>query len=246
MADIKSATVDPGTWITQEHYVERQMDNSAITSAHPDDTLLLAGPPRFSTDPEFINRLVPIGHAANIGVSESSPVQMVPTIGSGRHFPMRSKNPVSLNIGRFWVRGRSLLRVLYTHYVQARLNVARLDDAAAYEAYTEADYGNLQSELFYMPFGLALMVRDKSRGHIAAYYFELCMIQGRQFSIGAGSPSIMDSVSIVADRMRMMPTDSIRPHSTHTDAPSDLTIQSSILGSVVSSDESYIPSLSTR
>ena len=34
-------------WNSQKNNVERLMDNASYTSAHPDDTLVLAGPPRF-------------------------------------------------------------------------------------------------------------------------------------------------------------------------------------------------------
>ena len=34
------------TWRMQDNYVERIMDNAAYTAAHPDDTLVMAGPPR--------------------------------------------------------------------------------------------------------------------------------------------------------------------------------------------------------
>ena len=33
-------------WKFQNSYIERLMDHSALTTAHPDDTLILAGPPR--------------------------------------------------------------------------------------------------------------------------------------------------------------------------------------------------------
>ena len=38
------------SWRSQRNNVERHMDNAAYTSAHPDDTLVLAGPPRFSDE----------------------------------------------------------------------------------------------------------------------------------------------------------------------------------------------------
>ena len=37
------------TWVFQESYVERLMDNAAYSAAHPDDTLVLAGPARISS-----------------------------------------------------------------------------------------------------------------------------------------------------------------------------------------------------
>ena len=46
-------TTNPNNWRFQDNYVERLMDNAAFTSAHPDDTLVLAGPPRFTgTNPQ--------------------------------------------------------------------------------------------------------------------------------------------------------------------------------------------------
>ena len=37
-----SVVTTPNTWNFQQSHVERLMDHAALTSAHPDDTLILA------------------------------------------------------------------------------------------------------------------------------------------------------------------------------------------------------------
>ena len=41
-----NVTTDLSNWKYQDNYVERIMDNAAYTAAHPDDTIVLVGPPR--------------------------------------------------------------------------------------------------------------------------------------------------------------------------------------------------------
>ncbi len=50
-------------WQFQNSYIERLMDHAALTAAHPDDTLILAGPPRYVNQKadEIFGRMLPFG-----------------------------------------------------------------------------------------------------------------------------------------------------------------------------------------
>ena len=71
-------------WKYQDQYVERIMENAAYTSAHPDDTLVIAGPPRMKDI--AANRMYPVGMMQAFQASTQKPMVPVQTIGSGRSF----------------------------------------------------------------------------------------------------------------------------------------------------------------
>jgi hypothetical protein len=199
----RPVTEDLSTWVAQQHYVERLMENSAFTAAHPDDTLVLAGPARFGGNAEdFIDRLLPIGSMMNFTMAANAPVQPLTAIGSGRTFFVRGKGNITFSIGRLFVNGRNLLRVLYTEAIQAGLDIQAMDDPAmAGPSNTEQYVVNLDSELFYIPFGMACLFRDKSRKPVGAFYIELAMLNTYNLGIASGQAMIMENVNGVADRV---------------------------------------------
>ena len=202
----RPVTEDLSTWVAQQHYVERLMENSAFTAAHPDDTLVLAGPARFGdsglSTQDFVDRLLPIGSMMNFTMAANAPVQPLTSIGSGRTFFVRGKGNITFSIGRLFVNGRNLLRVLYTEAIQQGLNIQNMDDPAmAGPSNTEQYVVNLDSELFYIPFGMACLFRDKARKPIGAFYIELAMLNTYNLGIASGQAMIMENVNGVADRV---------------------------------------------
>ncbi len=198
----KNITQSLDTWTAQQNYVERAMDNSALTAGHPDTTLVLAGPARY-TGKDVIEKLTPIGALINFQISSNVPLQPMQQIGSGRTFYTRGKGNVSFSIQRLFVNGRSLLRVLKTVAIQDGIPIQHMDDPAmAGDSGDDPFVFNLDSELFYIPFGLAILFQDKTRRPIGAIYLESTMIQAHSISVSAGQGMIMESVSGVADRGR--------------------------------------------
>lgn len=199
------------TWKMQDNYVERLMDNSAFTSAHPDDTLVLAGPARrhvsAGDSTSFASSLLPLGMIQNFSIGQQVPVQPMMSIGSGRSFYSRSKAQTSWTASRMFVNGRNLLRALYTQAVQAGIDVSSFDDPVTDPSSPNAQFfANLDSELFYVPIGLAVLFRDKVHNQIAAVYLELCMISGWNIGFTAGQSFIAESVNGLADRLVSMGT----------------------------------------
>ena len=194
------------TWKMQDNYVERLMDNASFTSAHPDDTLVLAGPARHNVKANnaesFASALLPIGMLQNFSASQSKPTSPMMSIGSGRQFFVSGKAQTNWNISRLFVNGRNLLRVLHTQAVQANIDVSTFDDMVTDPSNSNAQFfGNLDSELFYVPFGLAVLFRDKVHHQIAAFYIELCMITSWNISFSAGQSFIAEGVGGLADRI---------------------------------------------
>lgn len=205
------------TWKFQESYVERVMDNAAYTAAHPDDTLVLAGPARKSGLREGGARsLLAIGMLQAVNFTQSKPTQPMMAIGSGRSFYVSGKAQTQWTMGRLFVNGRNLLRVLYHNAVAGGIDPSQFDDVATESSATgQKFFINLDSELFLIPMGLGSVFRDKSHGYCGGFFAELCMITSYAIGWNAGQNLILENVSGMADRLVPFGADSpsgIRPH----------------------------------
>ncbi len=203
-------------WDSGENYVERVMDNAAYTSAHPDDTLVLIGPPRFTSD----GPLVAVGMLQAFQVSQQRQVTPMQTIGSNRSFFLAGKSAVQFQIGRLFVRGNNLLRALYSNVKNAGVDLKTFGTSpvedGAYDAQpifknsegiaagVAGDSGyvaNLDSEMFLVPFGMKCEFRDKQGSALGAFYLELCVINSFTVGVNAGQNMILENVSGMADRL---------------------------------------------
>lgn len=198
-------TKNLGTWNFQRHHVERPLDNSAYDAAHPDDTLLLAGPARkqvASSRRSSSRSLMALGMFQNFSVQTSVPVTPVMAIGSGRSFFLRGKSQSRWTIQRCLINGRNLLRALYHNAVEAGIAADRFDDPAAFDGQPDSQaFLNLDSELFYIPFGIAAIFRTKSHTSLMSFYLEVCMIDSWGTQIAAGNNMIAESVTGLCDRV---------------------------------------------
>lgn len=192
-------------WDAQQNSVERHTDNAAYTSAHPDDTLLLAGPPRMAdsstAETSGWKSLLAIGMVQSFQFGSQKPTQMMQAIGSGRGFFLSGKSQTSWNIARLFCNGRNLLRVLYHNAIAGGVNVAKFDDRPVAETKLETFFTNLDSELFYVPFGIGAIFRSKMKDLIGAMYLELCAIQSYSTGYTAGQGIVMENVSGLCDRV---------------------------------------------
>jgi hypothetical protein len=199
-----------GSWKSQQNNVERLMDNAAYTSAHPDNTLVLAGPPRFMDaashlqDTTGFASLLAVGMMQTFQITSQKPTQPLQAIGSGRVYFVSGKSQTTWRIGRLFCNGRNLLRVCYHNAVAGGLQVQSLDDPpVAFGAKNQFSpyYINLDSELYYVPFGLGVIFKDKAQDLIGAFYVELCMISTYTIGFTAGQNMIMEDVSGLCDRL---------------------------------------------
>lgn len=196
------------SWQFQSNYVEREMDNAAYSAAHPDDTLVLAGPPRKGTilttggkATSSPGSMLAIGMLQSIQFTQTKPTQPMMAIGSGRSFFVSGKAQTQWTIARLFVNGRNLLRVLYHNAVSASgMDVSKFDDPAAKSANSNF-FINLDSELYYIPFGLACFFRNKTHDLVGSFYSELSMINSYAVQANAGQNMILENVSGLADRL---------------------------------------------
>lgn len=193
-------------WNFQSSFVEREMDNSAYTVAHADDSLVLAGPARMASLGANMGRgpgiasLLAIGATPQISFSSSKPTQPLMAIGSGRSFYVSGKSQTQWNMSRLWMNGRNLLRVLYHSAIASGIDVSKFDDPVSLRR-NGTFFINLDSELFYIPFGFAVLMRSKAKDPVASFYVEAAMVNSWGGALTAGGSSTMESVSGVADRL---------------------------------------------
>lgn len=200
-----SVTTRSSNWGFQNSSIERLMDHAALTSAHPDNTLILAGPPRYQDGAngsnDFFSKLLPLGMVQNFQVGQTLPVNPMMAIGSSRSFYLIGKAQGSASIARLFCNGRNLTRALHTNLHQdTNFNPVNLDDPAA-TGINPNTYFNLDSELFRVPLGLACFFYDKLHNSLGAFYLELCQIQSWALGFGAGQNMILENVNLLFDRL---------------------------------------------
>ena len=187
-------------WNPQNSCIERLTDNAAYTSAHPDDTLVLVGPARYSD--LGADTLTPVGMLQGLQVSQQKPVTPLQTIGSGRTYFLSGKTSVSWGCSRLFAKGNNLSRALYSNLTAANGNLPTFNDAEPAASSTRPNsVFNLDSELFLVPFGIAVAFRDKSGFSLGAFYLELCMIQSYSMQLASGQNVIMENVQGACDRV---------------------------------------------
>jgi len=200
-----NAVTEATNWNFQNSYVERLMDHSALTAAHPDDTLILAGPARYLTaNASHIayETMLPLGMVQNMQITSQNPVIPAQAVGSGRYFYLVGKPNHGANIARLFVKGRNLLRALYTNAIVAGINPANFDDRAMWGADGKDMFvANMDSELFKIPFGLAVFFRDKIHDALGALYMEACLLTNWSLGVTAGQSMIMENVNVISDRI---------------------------------------------
>lgn len=206
MANGIGITKGTESWQFQSHYVEREMDNAAYSAAHPDDTLVLAGPPRKATigdgkGTSSPSSMLAIGMLQSVQFTQTKPTQPMMAIGSGRSFFVSGKAQTQWTIARLFVNGRNLLRVLYHNAVSSSdMDVTKFDDPAA-KSKNSNYFINLDSELYYVPFGLACFFRNKTHDLVGSFYAELAMLNSYAIQANAGQNMILENVSGLADRL---------------------------------------------
>lgn len=200
------------TWSFQQSYVERVMDNAAYTAAHPDDTLVMAGPARKFGLTQGASNLLAIGMLQAVNFTQTKPTQPMMAIGSGRSFYVSGKAQTQWTMGRLFVNGRNLLRVLYHNAVSGGIDPSQFDDVATdTNAVGKKYFINLDSELFLIPFGLAAVFRDKSHGFCGGFFAELSMITSYAIGWNAGQNLVLENVSGMSDRLLPFGSDSSPP-----------------------------------
>ena len=205
--------------------IERLMDDATYSSAHPDDTLVIAGPPRLGSPDASGNHsygdLAAVGMLQNISVNQQKPFQPLMSIGSSRSFFVGGKAQGSAQIQRLFMNTSNLLRRLYHNVTDAERAGGGAINPYTSTISQDNEPGNsqntnylinLDSEFFLIPFGLGVLFKNKARGGIGGFYMELCVIPNFSVSVQAGQSMIMEGCSLFFDRvvpLQVSSTDSL-------------------------------------
>jgi hypothetical protein len=216
MADTKKVG-KYGDWATSTNAsIERIMDNAAYSSAHPDDTIVLVGPPRLNLNAAEGNGygdLAAVGMVQSISVNQSKPFQPMMAIGSSRSFYLGGKAQGSAQIGRLFLNTDNLLKRLYLNNIGVGeangdgnnangVDPAKLDSANPAGAVGTRNFLiNLDSEFFLIPFGMGVIFKNKARQMIGGFYMELMVLPNYTISVQAGQSMILEGVTALFDRL---------------------------------------------
>lgn len=198
------------TWLQngpQDTSVEYLMDQATYTSAHPDDTIVLVGPPRL--DGLSLDNLATVGMVQNISINQSKPFQPMMALGSSRSFYMAGKAQGSAQVGRLFLNTDSLMKRLYKNAIDQGVDptvvAGSVTNTPMATVKGENFYVNLDSNFFLLPFGLGIMFKDKTKRVIGGLYLELACIPNYTIAVQAGQSMIMEGVSILFDRVVALP-----------------------------------------
>ncbi len=195
-----------------EEYIARLNEDSALTSAHPDDCALFAGPPRLEMIPDIINNTAArenifklFGTFQSIQFSNAQTVVPIKSIGSSRYFYFTSNNPISFGFSTIMLKTDNLAKVIYTNLLAISGAPESID--AAFKDYifnkvSDHMWFNIESELFSVPFGLGILWSNKERSFLGAAYIENALLVSYSTEITSGRQMLMESGSFIGDRIR--------------------------------------------
>lgn len=193
------------SWISQDAHVERLLESAALTAVSPEDTLVIVGPPRFHqlvTTEGSQNYLV-VGLLQQVSWNQGANTQPFKALGSARNFFIRDSPPGTATVSRLWVNGRNLLRALYTFARQQNLDVSKFQSSPVPEGKdgTFPTYMDLNSELFYLGFGMGIIFGDKTHSEVGSCYLEDTHITGYGTGVTSGATATLENVSLIFDRL---------------------------------------------
>jgi len=197
-----------------EEYIGRLNEDSALTSAHPDDCALFAGPPRIELIPQSVLNQATgassdifklFGTFQAINFSNSQAVTPVKAIGSSRYFYFTANQPIAFGFSLIMMKADCLAKVIYSNLLLSGNAKTALAQTFKNYVFNDADdtmWFNIESELFSVPFGLGILWSNKERTFLGAAYIENALLTGYSTDIASGRQLIMESGSFIGDRIR--------------------------------------------
>lgn len=210
---IQNPAVTPVTsveqWASQykDSQIEMLHDQSMLTLATPDDSLLVVGPPRLVGT---VEKFHVVGMVNSFNYNDASQVQPFKAIGSRRHVFSKTSAPVSGSIARMVILGPNLFRALYSLLEAGDISPLKQKNFSMDKSSPEksAWYTNLEEDLYRFPIGLGVIYKapvvsntTDYKNVVGAEYIENCVIMGRSVGMQSGAAMIMEQVSFMADRV---------------------------------------------
>jgi hypothetical protein len=203
MADAQEHAVDNlAGWKFKEKYV--RSDTKPGLYAGADSTLICVGPATITgagNAEDLTQKVTPVGYLENFTLQQSKQLQRLFEIGSQRSYFIPGRVMGSISLGRVYYHGSSLMRMLYSAYLDDSGNPSYGGSGVTVEPGSNQFWLNLASDIFNVPHGMAMFFKNASENTIGASYIESNYIQGHQISISAGSVLIMEGASCQYDRL---------------------------------------------
>jgi hypothetical protein len=219
-------------WNPMLDYVNPGIDDSRHVSS--EQILIGAGPPRLAqiggsavaaariaSSPGSVGSLAyNIGALQQVSISQSFNLMRFFEIGSIRSYFIGGKAIGQMSIGRVLFHGPSLLRIMYAYYqdLLTPTVIPALYPSGAVQKNphnviispgSNNFYLNLMSDLFRLPIGLLMYVRDSNQDVYGANYFEQCYIPSHQVGFDAQGMVLSESAQIQYERIVPVATASL-------------------------------------
>ncbi len=209
---MRQASTNLGNYRFGEDYIGRLNEDSALTSAHPDDCALFVGPPRLEMIGELTEALASsdifklFGTFQGVNFSNAQSVAPMKAIGSSRYFFFTTNQPVTFGFSLIMMKVDNLLKTIYNNFL-AFLGDKKETTLAPFKGYTFNSFRDLMwfdigGELFSIPFGLGILWSNKERSFLGSAYIESAMMANYSTDIVAGRQMIIESGSFIGDRIR--------------------------------------------
>lgn len=234
----RQASTNLSNYRFDEEFIGRINDDSALTMAHPDDTVLIAGPPRYilltgDNGPIDAAKISLFGSFQSCRIGMSQTDTMLKAIGSSEFFRATTNNPISIAMDAVFANGDNLLKVLYNNFINYMAGDDK--DIKALQKYFGNEvargimafsnkktnyFTNLSSPIYSIPFGLGIIWANKLREIIGSIYIENVLIRDFATAVQAGATVIMESVTMIGSRL--VPMDFTNEEFTGDDRFNDL------------------------
>lgn len=197
-------------WVDKykEAFVESQHDLAQLSLILPDDSLIVAGPPRLSMADSDTSFHI-IGYVQDLQYTDGKNAQYIKALGSRRHIPTSTNVPVQGSCNRMLFLGRNFINAVYANATFGENITDRNSKFDANLDMSGAWWTNLDEDVYRVPFGLGIIYNSPAslagRGdtvkQAAAEYIECCTFTSRSVAMQAGQNWILESVQFVADRV---------------------------------------------
>ena len=131
-----SSITDFSNWDFRNYHVQQELTHGQFVSA--ETSLVASGTPEIGGTSAYSNatttsvgQVYPIGLIENAGISQSKQLQKIFEVGSSRSYFIPGRVIGSVNLGRIFYYGPSLLKVMYAYYYQNGENGIKIGTAGS-------------------------------------------------------------------------------------------------------------------
>lgn len=204
------AATQEENWDWYKKHVERAAFPDTV--ACPDSTLLLAGPATYEeiapvgsaqiTGDQAL--LTPIGFINEMTFNEGSNIVRLGEIGSRMPRFVVDRTAASGTISRAMFNASNLAYVLYQNSLKStsKLGIAGLYDQILKSGDDTNFKSGLWSDMFKIPFGMAVCFRTIGNDFLASVFLEQCYINDYQTGMTIGQAIILENISFDMERIR--------------------------------------------